>query len=83
MCVNVGGASSSFRSVSSGVPQGSVLGPVLFLVYVNYLTEGLISNYGAFADDYKIYFHYDRDAGEEGKPALQRDLDKLNGVAKS
>ena len=67
--------------MSSGVPQSSILGPVLFLVYVKYLTERLISHHGDFADDYKICLHYDRDAGEEGR-ALQRDLDKLTGVAK-
>ena len=47
MSVSVGGLSSSVRDVSSRVPQGSVLGPVLFLVNVNYLTDGLISKHGA------------------------------------
>ena len=39
MSVSVGGLSSSVRDVSSGVPQGSVLGPVLFLVYVCKLSD--------------------------------------------
>ena len=50
MCVTVGGVSRELRRVSSGVLQGSVLGPILFVVYVNFLPHGLVSNYGAFAD---------------------------------
>ena len=59
--------------VSIGAPQGSASGPVLFLVHVNYFTDGHISNYGAIADDYKFYLHFDRDTGER-RAALQRDL---------
>ena len=55
MCVVVEGASSSARSVVSSVPQDSVLGSILFLAYVNYLTDGLACKHDAFADDYKIY----------------------------
>ena len=67
----------------SGFPQGSVLGPVLFLGYVTYLTDGLVSNHGVFANDYKIYLHYKRVAGQECIVTLQRDLDKLSVVAGS
>ena len=81
VCVVVGGASSSARSVSSSVPQGSVLGPILFLMYVNYLTDGLACQHGAFANDYKVYLHYSRVAGQDGRAALQRDLDSLVAVA--
>ena len=83
MCVDVGGAPSSVRSVSSGVTQGSVLGPILFLVYVTYLTDSLACKHGAFADDYKIYLHYSRVAGQDGRAALQRDLNSLVAVAGS
>ena len=53
--VIVSGKSSSQHPVSSGVPQGSVLGPILFLVYINHITHSLTCSYKIFADDLKLY----------------------------
>ena len=41
--------------VRSGVPQGSVLGPILFLIYINDITEGIRSEAYLFADDMKLF----------------------------
>ena len=46
---------SSWHNVTSGIPQGSVLGPVLFLLYINDLPDNVTSNVYMFADDTKIY----------------------------
>ena len=53
--VVVDGEVSSWKSVLSGVPQGSVLGPILFLVYINDLEEGGTGKIFKFADDTKLF----------------------------
>ena len=53
ICVR--GSASSWSTVISGVPQGSVLGPILLIVYMNYLPDVITSNLWEFADDTKLY----------------------------
>ena len=72
--VVVDGEVSSWKSVLSGVPQGSVLGPILFLVYINDLEEGVTGKILKFADDTKL-FRKTKEIGDKQK--LQDDIDKL------
>ena len=54
--VTVLGETSDPLPVSSGVPQGSILGPTVFLIYVNNLPDSVLTSHVAmFADDTKIY----------------------------
>ena len=50
-CVCVNGFKSSWRSPKSGIPQGTVLGPVLFLTFINDLPQSLTCECSIFADD--------------------------------
>ena len=72
--VVVDGEVSSWKSVLSGVPQGSVLGPILFLVYINDLEDGVTGSILKFADDTKL-FRKTKEIGD--KQHLQDDIDKL------
>ena len=54
------GKSSQEFPVSAGVPQGSILGPTLFLLYINALPDGVISAIDIYVDDTTLYFGYDQ-----------------------
>ena len=49
------GVNSEWFEVTSGVPQGSVLGPLLFVLYINDIAEIIKCQLGIFADDTKMY----------------------------
>ena len=53
--VLLNGCASEWKYLLSGVPQGSVLGPLLFLVYINDLTDNISSNMRLFADDSSLF----------------------------
>ena len=72
--VVVDGTTSTFVPVESGVPQGSVLGPCLFLLYINDLPKGLTSTVRLFADDTACQKEISKAADQQD---LQKDLDLL------
>jgi hypothetical protein len=72
--VTLNGARSDIASVISGVPQGSVLGPILFIIFINDIDLNLSCNIIKFADDTKIYMQL---KDEESHLQLQEDLQKL------
>ena len=73
--VVIDGEESESIPVTSGVPQGSVLGPILFLIYINDLPDEVRSRVRLFADDTALYLTME---SEDERSALQTDLDILS-----
>ena len=74
------GKSSPSVPVVSGVPQGTVLGPMLFLLYINALPDNVSSTTRHFADDKPLYR---RIRTKEGRRILQEDLSRLEAWGKN
>ena len=74
--VVIEGAQSPPLSITSGVPQYTVLGPALFLCYINSMPEGISSSIRLFADDTVVYRQITSAADHA---ILQQDLHKFDG----
>ena len=81
VCTTVNRCKSSFKNISSGVPQGSVLGPLLFIIYYRDLPSMVSSSCAMFADDTLLF---DRCSGtSDAKPCcrLREDIPRLDAWA--
>ena len=65
---------STWSTISSGIPQGSVLGPTFFVVFINDIPDSINSTVNIFADDTKLFRSVTSD---EEHVVLQSDLDML------
>ena len=80
-CVVINGVTSGIGNVTSGIPQGSVLGPLLFVIYINDLPD-LVDKFTLvflFADDTKLFRHIQSSADVL---ILQSDIQKLSAWSK-
>jgi len=72
--VVINGIRSRFTAVISGVPQGSILGPLSFIIFINDLDDGVVSKILKFADDTKIV---SKVASKDQIKILQSDLHRM------
>ena len=75
------GSATSWTSIKACVPQGSILGPLLFLIYINDIVENTHSSIRLFADDASLYIVVE--VSVDAANQLNEDLRKIHLLAKT
>ncbi len=75
----INGQSSEWKPVTAGVPQGSILGPLFFLIYINDIAERTQSNIRTFADDTSLFIVVDDPVN--AADTLNYDIDMISSWA--
>ena len=68
--VSVDGSNSDSHDVTSGVAQGSVIGPLLFIIFINFVCSTIGCKFKMFADDLKLYITLRINSPEETLEAI-------------
>ena len=74
---------SDWCHLSTGVPQGGILSPLLFSIFINSVTRVISSNFHLYADDLQLYRHFLGSDAEVAFEAMNRDLDRIGDWAGS
>lgn len=68
---------SDWCPLLAGIPQGGVLSPLLFSIFINTATENIACNYHLYADDLQLYRHFDKENAVDAVRVMNHDLEEI------